>query len=64
MAFNNIMQLATATLVGSNVFKSNPTVVEWGNQRFRYNQEWTTKCSEISKKEIRKPVQYLSLIHI
>ena len=56
MAFNNIMQLATATLVGSNVFKSNPTVVEWGNQRFRYNQEWTTKCSEISKK--------LSLIHI
>ena len=59
MAFNNIMQLATATLVGSNVFKSNPTVVEWGNQRFRYNQEWTTKCSEISGKEIRKPVQYV-----
>ena len=32
MAFNNIMQLATATLAGKGVFANNPTVVEWGNQ--------------------------------
>ena len=30
MAFNNIMQLATATLAGKGVFANNPTVVEWG----------------------------------
>ena len=36
MAFNNIMQLATAYLAKD--FRPGATVVEWGNQRFRYNE--------------------------
>ena len=54
MAFNNIMQLATANIV--NHLQSNPTVVEWGNQRFRYTESWVDKCSQVSGKTIRKPV--------
>jgi len=57
MAFNNIMQLATAKLVKD--FKPNATVVEWGNQRFRYNEAWTEKLKEVSGKQIRKPVNYV-----
>ena len=57
MAFNNVMQLATAKL--SKQFAPNPTVVEWGNQRFRYNEAWTAKCAEESGCTIRKPVQYV-----
>ena len=57
MAFNNIMQLATAKI--SKHLNPNPTVVEWGNQRFRYSQDWTDKCSQASEKTIRQPVEYV-----
>ena len=43
MAFNNIMQLATATLTQQGAFSSGATVVEWGNQRFRYSEDWLNK---------------------
>jgi SAM-dependent methyltransferase len=57
MAFNNIMQLATANVVKH--LQPNPTVVEWGNQRFRYTEDWVQKCSEIANKSIRQPVEYV-----
>tara|TARA_R110002074_G_scaffold104717_1_gene226131 strand:- start:12332 stop:13144 length:813 start_codon:yes stop_codon:yes gene_type:complete len=57
MAFNNIMQLATAHI--TKHLQPNPTVVEWGNQRFRYSKKWTDKCSEVAGKSIREPVQYV-----
>ena len=57
MAFNNIMQLATASIVEH--LHPDPTVVEWGNQRFRYTEEWTSKCSEVAGKPVRKPVEFV-----
>jgi len=57
MAFNNIMQLATASIVKH--LQPTPTVVEWGNQRFRYTEEWTSKCSEVAGKPVRKPVEFV-----
>ena len=57
MAFNNIMQLATAHI--TEHLQPNPTVVEWGNQRFRYSKKWTDKCSKVAGKPIREPVQYV-----
>jgi len=57
MAFNNIMQLATASIVKH--LQPTPTVVEWGNQRFRYTEEWTSKCSEVAGKPVRKPVKFV-----
>ena len=59
MAFNNIMQLATATLVQQNVFAPDATVVEWGNQRFRYSDSWIDTCAAVSGKTLRKPTQYV-----
>ena len=59
MAFNNIMQLATATLVKQNAFPSGATVVEWGNQRFRYTPKWIEKCTETSGCTIRQPVNFV-----
>jgi len=57
MAFNLLMQLATANLVKN--FPKNATVVEWGNQRFRYNEKWIDKLIEITGKQIRKPVNLI-----
>ena len=57
MAFNNIMQLATAYLAKD--FRPGATVVEWGNQRFRYNEQWINKLIEVSGKDIRKPVKFV-----
>jgi SAM-dependent methyltransferase len=57
MAFNNIMQLATAKI--SKHLNPNPTVVEWGNQRFRYSKDWIDKCSQTAEKTIRHPVEYV-----
>ena len=57
MAFNFLMQLATASLVKN--FPHNATVVEWGNQRFRYNEQWIDQLIKISEKKIRKPVNYV-----
>ena len=57
MAFNNIMQLATATLVKQNAFNTGATVVEWGNQRFRYSEDWLLQCEQTSGKTLRKPTQ-------
>ena len=59
MAFNNIMQLATATLVKQNAFPSGATVVEWGNQRFRYGEDWLNKCEQTSGKTLRKPTKFV-----
>ena len=59
MAFNNIMQLATATLVKQNAFNAGATVVEWGNQRFRYGEDWLNKCEQTSGRTLRKPTQYV-----
>jgi len=59
MAFNNIMQLATATLVKQESFNKGATVVEWGNQRFRYGEDWLNKCEQISGRTLRKPTQYV-----
>ena len=47
MAFNNIMQLATATLTAQDAFAPGATVVEWGNQRFRYSEDWLNECEKI-----------------
>ena len=55
MAFNNIMQLATAEISKS----TGGSVVEWGNQRFRYSDSWTGICSGRSGKTIRQPVNYV-----
>ena len=55
MAFNNIMQLATAEVSKT----TGGSVVEWGNQRFRYSEKWTAKCREHSGKDIRTPVNYV-----
>ena len=57
MAFNNIMQLATAHI--SKQAERGSSVVEWGNQRFRYNEQWIDKCSEAAGVPIRNPVQYV-----
>jgi len=57
MAFNNIMQLATANI--TKHLQPNPSVVEWGNQRFRYTESWTEKCGQHAGKTIRKPVNYV-----
>lgn len=59
MAFNNIMQLATATLVKQESFNKGATVVEWGNQRFRYSEDWINKCEQVSGHKLRKPTQYV-----
>lgn len=63
MAFNNIMQLATAELTQRGCFPQGATVVEWGNQRFRWNPknrsantEWLNKLSNISGKKLRDPI--------
>ena len=55
MAFNNIMQLACAEVSKT----TDGTVVEWGNQRFRYTESWVQQCSERAGKTIRKPVNYV-----
>ena len=55
MAFNNIMQLACAEVSKT----TQGTVVEWGNQRFRYTESWVQQCSERAGKTIRKPVNYV-----
>ena len=57
MAFNNIMQLATAHII--KYLSPNPTVIELGNQRFRYNMFWVEKCAKVSGKTIRKPVKHV-----
>ena len=59
MAFNNIMQLSVAALKGKNCFPNNASVVEWGNQRFRYTPKWIEKCSETSGCTIRQPVNFV-----
>ena len=59
MAFNNIMQLATATLSQQDTFTLGATVVEWGNQRFRYSEGWLDHCASVSGKQHRKPTQYV-----
>lgn len=59
MAFNNIMQLSVAELKNKGCFPQESTVVEWGNQRFRYTPKWTEKCSETSGCAIRQPVNYV-----
>jgi len=51
------MQLASASIVKH--LQPNPTVVEWGNQRFRYTEAWTSKCSEVAGKPIRKQVEFV-----
>ena len=53
------MQLATAQLVKQNAFPDGATVVEWGNQRFRYSEDHVTKCREVSGKAIRNPVEFV-----
>ena len=30
------------------------TVVEWGNQRFRYSEDWLNRCEQTSGKTLRK----------
>jgi len=57
VAFNGITQLATARL--SKQLPESPTVVEWGNQRFRYNQAVSDECSKLSGKKIRNPVEFV-----
>jgi len=57
MAFNAIMQLSVSSII--NKIPANPRVIEFGNQRFRYDPNWTDHCSKISGKNIRKPVEYV-----
>jgi hypothetical protein len=57
MAFNAIMQLAVASLVQK--LPSNPTVVEWGNQRFRYDPAWVEHCSQTAGKKVRQPIEFV-----
>jgi hypothetical protein len=57
MAFNAIMQLSVATITGQ--LKENPSVVEFGNQRFRYDQDWVEHCSKIAHKNIKTPVEFV-----
>jgi hypothetical protein len=57
MAFNNIMQIATANLIDR--LKQYPKVVEWGNQRFRYDPNVIDNVMKITNREIRKPVEYV-----
>ena len=59
MAFNNIMQLATAQLINQSAFTPGATVVEWGNQRFRYTENWLDRCANVSGKTLRKPTQFV-----
>jgi hypothetical protein len=59
MAFNNIMQLATAQLSAQGTFAPGATVVEWGNQRFRYSDSWLDRCAGVSGKQHRKPTQFV-----
>lgn len=59
MAFNNIMQLATATLSSKGCFQPGATVVEWGNQRFRYSDKWIDHCAKVSGKNLRKPTEFV-----
>ena len=56
MAFNNIMQLATATLTAQDAFAPGATVVEWGNQRFRYSEDWLNECEKTSGRTVRMGV--------
>ena len=43
------MQLATAELARRDCFPvGSATVVEWGNQRFRYSEQWLSECEKIS----------------
>ncbi len=57
MAFNAIMQLSVASLL--NKISVNPRVIEFGNQRFRYDSNWVEHCSQIARKKIRMPVEYV-----
>lgn len=57
MAFNYVMQLATANVV--NRLPPSPTVVEWGNQRFRYEQKCADACAKIAGRPIRAPVNFV-----
>jgi len=57
MAFNFIMQAATSHI--TRHLAPDPTVVEWGNQRFRYHPDIIDVCSGISERTIRKPVEHV-----
>jgi SAM-dependent methyltransferase len=57
MAFNNIMQLATAHI--SKQLPQGATVVEWGNQRFRYSEGWIDECEKISGRAHRRPTNFV-----
>ena len=60
MAFNNIMQLATAELARRDCFPvGSATVVEWGNQRFRYSEQWLSECEKISGRIHRRPTEFV-----
>lgn len=48
------MQLATAHI--NEHVTPGGRVVEFGNQRFRYNPSWTAECGKIAGREIRSPV--------
>jgi hypothetical protein len=47
------MQLATAHI--SKQLPQGATVVEWGNQRFRYSEGWLDECEKISGRVHRRP---------
>lgn len=57
MAFNYIMQLGVANI--SSKLPPNPTVVEFGNQRFRYDLRWANHCGNVANKKIRSPVNFV-----
>lgn len=57
MAFNFLMQIAVSTITKN--LRKNPTVIELGNQRFRYSDACLTHCEKTSGKTIRRPVDYV-----
>ena len=53
------MQLATAELTQRGCFPHVATVVEWGNQRFRYSEGWLNECEKRSGRVLRRPTQFV-----
>jgi len=55
LAFNFIMQMATSHV--TKALNPNPSVIELGNQRFRFHPEILDSCSIIAQRSLRKPLE-------
>jgi hypothetical protein len=57
MAFNHLMQIITSNI--SKFFPDNSSVIELGNQRFKYNPKIIDFINNEQNLNIRKPVKYV-----